>query len=1163
MNNPQKNTGQEPKPKRQHSPIFKALKWTVLTIISLLLLILLIVGIGVWILTPQRLTPIVQKYASEYIDGNVNVKRVELTYWSTFPHLKLEIDSLEVISGSLKGISDDQRAKLPANADTLLKVNGFSGEVNILKLLTGTIALHDITIDRPQITIVDVDSATTNYAIFPPSETTDTTSATIPDITLSRFRITGDAPIHYVSLRDSIDFDMTMSSTEITGKDAPSYRLDFAANAGTRIGIISIDRLSFGLGGDIIWDNDQPYRLTLSKFQAGINDINTIIDTSVDFSHDMIIESLRFVMQPAKVNSIISIIPPQLRGELGKIKNNLQVGLNANLTAPWSPSTSPIPSIDLEIDIPEGSVTYEQLKLSSLAISLKAAINGTNPNASRIELRKLLAIGESVGFSLNATATDIMSDPLLKGHFEGGMEFSRIPAKVLSAIGYTLQGRFLADADFDLRLGYLNRANFHRIKLDGNASLNNFRMEMPENPVTAYIRHAGLKFGTSSKIKTDKATADSLMTVTLDIDTAAVTMPGMDTRASGLRIALGAKNIASSADTTLINPIGGNAKLKFFSMLSSEDSTRVRLRDISVTGSLRRFRDNKRVPVLSMNINAGRIRYSDRLNRASLRQSDIAMTLHPTPPRIGRRLKAAIDSINAANPGLPPDTLIARARRAVPRRIKSKHDTVSSASTHIDFELDNDTRSLLRRWRASGHLKAKRARFMTPYFPLRNIFSDIDIRFNNDSITVHNTRYRVGRSDFLIDGSITNLARAVTSRTGRQALMINFRLTSDTIDVNQIAAAVFAGAAFAEHERQGAGIVISDSDSDEIIQASIDSQTDNSEAGPLLIPTNIEATLRLAARNVMYSDFLFHNFRGSAEIFDGALNLRNLSARADVGGIDLTALYQGLHPDSLSFAFGMQVRDFKLGRFMELVPALDTIMPLMRDIKGTVNAEVAATTRLDTMMNLNIPSLNAAVNITGDSLVLIDAETFRKIGKWLLFKNKNRNVIDRMNARLVVKDSRMELFPFIFNIDRYKLGVFGTNDLDLNFKYHVAVLKSPIPFKFGINVSGNPDKMKIRLGGAKVNEKKASQSMIIADTTRINLLNQIESLFRRGVKRAGKAGKLNVNTTGPSGPSLEPTEGDTISHADSLVFIREGLIPAPVPPDSTIPVQAKSKKKKK
>ena len=60
----------------------KTLLWIILGIV---LLITLLLGCVVWILTPERLTPIVEQYANEYLDAQVRVGRVELTFWKTFP----------------------------------------------------------------------------------------------------------------------------------------------------------------------------------------------------------------------------------------------------------------------------------------------------------------------------------------------------------------------------------------------------------------------------------------------------------------------------------------------------------------------------------------------------------------------------------------------------------------------------------------------------------------------------------------------------------------------------------------------------------------------------------------------------------------------------------------------------------------------------------------------------------------------------------------------------------------------------------------------------------------------------------------------------------------------------------------------------------------------
>ena len=1157
------------KPKKKRRPWWlRLIKWVSITMIILVVLFLLVIGVAVWILTPERLTPLVEKYGSEYLNGELKVERVELTYWSTFPQLLLDIQDLRLISHSLNDITPEERAKLPANADTLLTVNSFHGGINLLDLLRKRVTLTDLTINQPKAVVVDVKPGVSNYNIFPPSEP-DTTTTEIPDIALNRFEITGDMPIRYVSLSDSIDVSLTLTRSALGGENSPAYNIAMAGDASSKIGAISLENLKLGMGGDVVWSRETPYKIELKDFEAGVNKINTKTNALIDFSGDLTVERLEFEMPQVAVNEFISLVPKDMRQSIKGLTNNLEVSMKAKLTKPYVPSVRPLPSMELSMNVPKGKIKYQQFSLQALSLDMKANIDGENPDRSTVDIKKLFAMGEGITASISGHADHLLSNPHAKGKFQGGVKFSQLPSMLTQLVGANVSGMLTADAEFDLKKSDLTPENFHNLKLKGEASLLDFNLDMPGQDIKFYTHETRMRFGSSSSFVRGDVTVDSLLTASVKSDTISFAIPGYEGQGKNIRLGGGIKNNGLMPDKKTVKPISVFMAMDRFKVISLEDSMRVRLREIKARASIRRFRDMAKVPEMKLAIDAKRISYADKQNRASMRNSNLNFTLHPSKPRISKSVRAALDSLRAIYPDLGRDSLMVLANKATEAgraKRKAQRDSITAATKAagqetFDFDLNDDTRNLLRKWTASGTIKSERVRVLTPYFPLRNVMTNLDVSFNNDSIIVNKTKLKSGESDFTLSGTISNLSRALTSRSGRQALRLNLRLTSDTINVNHIAAAVFAGAAYAEKERKGVAGAISDSDDDEAVQRSIMAQTDTTQSGPLIIPTNIEGTLRVNAHNVIYSDFLFNTLRGSIEIFDGALNMRNLSARTEAGGVDLTALYNGLDRNHLSFAFGMQVRDFRIGRFMQLVPSLDSIMPLLRDINGIINGEIAATTDLDTMMNLKIPTLNAAISLDGDSLVLLDAETFRKIGKWLLFKKKDRNVIDHMSVKLVIKDSQLELFPFIFDMDRYRLGVFGSNDLALNFKYHVAVLKSPIPFRFGINISGNPDKMKIRLGGAKINEKNVAEKVAISDTTRINLVNQIESLFRRGVNQARRAGgnlRLETQSRGSS-PSIEAAPDDTISSADSLVFIQQGLLP----PKDTVPtVQTPPTKKK-
>ena len=66
---------------------------------------------------------------------------------------------------------------------------------------------------------------------------------------------------------------------------------------------------------------------------------------------------------------------------------------------------------------------------------------------------------------------------------------------------------------------------------------------------------------------------------------------------------------------------------------------------------------------------------------------------------------------------------------------------------------------------------------------------------------------------------------------------------------------------------------------------------------------------------------------------------------------------------------------------------------MLRSFEGTVDFNVAVAASLDSALNIKIPTMRSAIHVKGDSLVLMDGETFAEISKKFFFKNKKRNMI--------------------------------------------------------------------------------------------------------------------------------------------------------------------------
>lgn len=1124
---------------------FKKLTKTLLWIIlGIVLLITLLLGCIVWILTPERLTPIVEQYANEYLEAQVKVGRVELTFWKTFPQLRVDVDSLTIVSDNFSDFDDNQRALLPENADTLLSLTHFHGGVGVVALVSGKIEVYEVEMRKPMINLVQYNDSISNFDIIPPSapDTTGSTSLSLSEISIDRFVIADALPITYNSISDSLNVGIVLGTTYIDGNEAPQYEIAFNGDAKALLPPTIIENnLPIGFNGKIEWNPDAPYIVSVKDFAIDVAELHSVLNTSIDMSDDLVITALDYQINKLSLADAMKHIPVEYNAPvLQRIQTDLCVNASVRLLKPYNVSKDSLPTVDATLELLKGSLRFgnhhKPLLISAL---VNANINGDNLNASVVKVKSFTVNGVSIDVALNGTFTSLLKDPNINAHFKGSLYFNNLPPIVLNQLPGEIRGKLTANTSVKLRQSQLSRNGFHKVKISGDATLQDFTYK--DSVTDFYTRETTFKFGTSNSFVRGERSVDSLLTASIKIDTARVNYSGTKLIVSNMRAGIGCKNIATSTDSTLINPMRATISANRV-VFHASDSSRVRMRDTRCIASLRRFQQDAKIPELLLAIDSKSLSYGDKLNRMSLREGNVRITAHiKKRKKMSPRMQARYDSIAQLHPDIASDSVFKLMRASMRRSNRNRVEEISDKEI-MDFALDNSTRELLRRWNVHGTITAKRGRMFTPYFPLRNVLSNVNIDFTTDSLTLKNVNYTVGKSDFLINGSIKNISRALTSRRGTP-LYIDFSVRSDTVDVNQIAEAVFDGVAFSEKAIENLSLEnVEDEDS---MQMAIEQLQDTSQMAALLLPSNIEATIRLRAHNVIYADMLMKRMRGIIMLRDGALNMQKLTASTDIGTIGLSALYTAPSKKDLKFGFGLEVKDLDLNKFINMLPAIDSIMPMLKEFEGIIDADIAATTDIDTAMNFVLPSLNAAIKLHGDSLVLLDTETFKSLSKWLLFKNKKRNMIDNMTVEVLIENSMLELFPFMFDIDRYRLGVMGSNDMALNYNYHVSVLKSPLPFKFGLNLSGNLDDMKIRVGKAKFKDKMVSERVAIVDTTRINLLNQIENVFRRGVDVA-KLGKLEIDRRKVESNAVIDVVSDTISHADSLMLIKEGYLPAPV-----------------
>ena len=114
--------------------------------------------------------------------------------------------------------------------------------------------------------------------------------------------------------------------------------------------------------------------------------------------------------------------------------------------------------------------------------------------------------------------------------------------------------------------------------------------------------------------------------------------------------------------------------------------------------------------------------------------------------------------------------------------------------------------------------------------------------------------------------------------------------------------------------------------------------------------------------------------------------------------------------------------------------------------------------------------------------------------------------IKDMKVNAGIHDNLLQLNPFDFEFDKYKLHLLGINNFNGKLYYHIAVMQSPIPFPFAINIEGMFHDPKLRFGGPKYNLKRAEEvTSQIEENNNINLVSVARSFMGAFIHKAAEA----------------------------------------------------------
>lgn len=1163
-------------------------------------LVVLVVGAAMLLLTPKRLTPLVSGLCDRYLDAQVRFDTVDVSLFRNFPHVTLRLRGTEVVSHAFDRLSDSVRQTLPAEADTLARIRGLDVSVNAWGLFAGRIDIRRIALEAAHLHAYVAPDGTANWEIYR-SDTTATTEdddSTALKINIDRISIREGLHAVYDSRPDDLAGAVELQSfvvrgrlsTELLQNDIQLLRLrdctvalrsdgkasgatidsltvdgrrqvDYTLGAGIRQidweGVHWLDSLRFGTR--LRFEGKDHRAVTVSDFALRLNDMLLTAGGEVAFRADSLLTDIEIGTRGLRLTSLLRSIPYEVLPVARDYESDLATDLTVRISGPFVAATGELPDLTADWRIPAGYLYYTKdrygNRIDTVALDATLRYRPRQPDSTGVELRDFRLSGVGLRLSAAGRADRLTGDAEFAGEVKGDLSLDYLTQHFPSSVGTTVRGRVAMDLRGRTRLSQLDLGRIGGAKIGGHITVDTLLVDMPSRDFRLMVGHGRIGAGTGLT-RSDSLMARGMQAVgaTVSLDTLDFDM-GSAMCVQGRKIRVHATTSAKNMtqDTTAVHPSQGLLSATGL-RIELEDSTVFVGRGLESRWSILPTAGSPRTPRIALDIEARRLSLRESTGRFVIRRGSVALdaTLYRADSSSLRRREHLLDSLQRLYPTVRRDSLLAHARalRGGQSRSRASADD-GFAANDIDMRVSSDLSELLRRWQVNGRIRAQAGRIVTPYFPMATALREIDIAFNTDEVRLNRTFVKSGQSQMVLTGDIRGLRRAML---GRGRLRGNMRVEADTLNLNEIVRVANAGA---ELVARGG---VDHTESDDLLEARLAESVDTTAAAEgmsFIVPGNVDMTFDLTIRHGVYANLALDSLVGEVEARNRAIRLSNLAMHSNAGDLRMTGLYATRTPQDIQAGFDLEMERMQVARLIELVPAIDTLMPMLRSFEGVVDCQIAATTRLDSAMNMILPTLNAACHIEGDSLVLMDGETFAEISKKLMFKNKKRNLIDHISAEVLVRDSQIEIFPFVVEIDRYRVAVSGVHKMDLTFNYHISVLKSPIPFRLGIDIFGNLDDFDFRITRARYKSAELPTRVELIEDTRVNLRNYIRDVFLHGPRTEDRL-RITPETASPT-DLLPPADSLSTAEADSIGLSRssdpsgrESAAPTAVSPaDST------------
>jgi hypothetical protein len=996
----------------------KVFKGLAIAFAAIAFVVVLIAAIAVWfVFTPDRITPVVRTQAAKYITCESQIGEVELTFFSTFPRFGLKLNHFALIN------------RVPgASSDTLAQADQFVGIVDLAawwkrnELVFTELQLHDGALNA------FVDSlGHTNFDIVKAD------TATTPENSPMSFRFINlenveldNVNVSYIDQSLKLQTNMRRLVARLSGKliaDTVNTQIDVSK------GVMSLTYNGEHYLRNALVKTNTNVRYIIPKqliefgnSEASVNNMNLAFSGTIenDTALDQIIFDMDYRGKSLPLPEILAFVPSSYQSYFKGVVATGLVSSEGKIKGAYSNSLMPL--LDMHIVLQDGALNYEgfPVPLSQMNGDIVFYSDLTNDDLSYLRIDRFSAQTPHSSIQTSGKVTHFFTDIHCDLTSEGDLDLSEFAPMIPAGMKTRLNGRVAGKVMSLFSMSQIDKMQLEKMNFSGSVKLSDFSMvydTISLQTADSKVDFAMPNLATSAKNK--RFVSAKVNTKSLAVST----LKGINALFKNGQVSLEASDFR---DSTRVPDVACIFKLDSL-------SARIDTMQVAVQKPVGQFemmpRKGKiREPEVNVTFDSGRLSAS--IGTGKGRMNNVKLKAYWLGDKVQPKMKVQYSGENLEL-AMGPDSA----------RMKQ-------VDLNADLLNDQTQKNAFLQWQANGFLKVNKGRIsmLSLRYPLE--IPSIQMDFTPETFNIKESRLKIDKSDFSLSGKLNN----VLSYFRKDSLLRgNFNFVSSKTDLVQLMQLT-----------SGLG----DTES----KAAKSDQTEAATSGPYMVPKGMDVQLNVDIASANYGTDAARDIKGQLRVKDGLLILDDFSFVTPAAKMKLTTMYRTPRKNHLFIGVDFHMLNVEIDELLKIIPDVDSIMPMLRSFSGKGEFHMAAETYLDSLYNPKKSTIRGAASIRGQDLVLMDGETFSEIAKTLRFSKKTYNKVDSLAAEFTVFKKEIDIYPFLIVMDKYKGVVAGRHNMDMSFDYHISVVDSPLPLKFGIDISGTLDHLKYRLAKCRYAE---------------------------------------------------------------------------------------------